>query len=126
MSDEMPVLIVDGNAYMSAMLQRFLERHNIPVQVARSVPEARDILDHGLFHLVLADLFLPHREGLALLRHIRQTAPHTLVVLMVAFGSPEMCQHVLAEGAYACLKKPFSLQCLWGVLQQAMQNSNPV
>jgi DNA-binding NtrC family response regulator len=122
MPDAGPILIVDGNAPMTTMLRRFLERHQVQVRVAMGVAEAQGMLNQYLFSVVLTDLFLPQRDGLALLRHIRQTAPGVRVVIMAAFGSVEMSQHALAEGAYACLKKPFSLQRLWDLVQQAMRD----
>jgi two-component system response regulator (stage 0 sporulation protein A) len=124
-SDGSPILIVDGNAHMVALLRRFLERHNTHVHVAMSVAEALNLLDQRLFRVVLTDIFLPHHDGLALLRQICRTTSHTRVILMVAFGSQELCKQALAEGAYACLRKPFSLQQLWGKVAQAIQQGEP-
>ena len=36
---------------------------------------------------------------------------------MTAFRPPALCQQALAEGAYACLAKPFRLQERWDIVQ---------
>jgi DNA-binding NtrC family response regulator len=56
-----------------------------------------------------------------LLRYVRQTVPTTPVILMTAFGAPDLHQYALTEGAYACLAKPFRLQELWDIMQPALQ-----
>jgi DNA-binding NtrC family response regulator len=62
---------------------------------------------------------------LALLRHVQHGAPHTRVVMMAAFGPPDLQRRLLAEGAYAFLAKPFRLHQLWHVLQQVWHDAGP-
>jgi DNA-binding NtrC family response regulator len=121
MSVQAPVLIVDGNPHMSAMLQRFLTRQQVGVQAVLSPAEAHAALAQQPFQVVLTDDFAPSGAGLALLRSLRQTVPDTRVILMVAFGAPELCHAARTAGAYACLAKPFRLQDLWDILQPALQ-----
>src|SRR5215831_13368645 len=116
-----PVLLVDGNPYMTAMLQRFLTQHQVDTQTVLSAAEARVLLAQHPFRVVVTDRFGPSDEGLALLRYVRQTVPATPVILMTAFGAPEFRQHALTEGAYACLAKPFKLQDFWTAIQPALQ-----
>jgi DNA-binding NtrC family response regulator len=115
------VLIVDGNPSMTAMLQRFLSRQQVGAQTALSPAEAQAVLTQQPFRVVLTDYFAPSGDGLALLRALRQTVPETRGILMVAFSAPDLRQAALAEGAYACLAKPFRLQDLWNVVQPALQ-----
>ena len=121
MSIQAPVLIVDGNSHMTAMLQRFLTRQQVDAQGVLSPAEARTLLGQQPFGVVLTDNFAPSDDGLALLRYIRRTVPGTLGILMAAFSSPELCHAALAEGAYACLAKPFRLRDFWAIMQPALQ-----
>ena len=116
-----PVLIVDGNPSMTAMLQRFLSRQQVDARTMLSPAEAQAVLTQRPFRVVLTDYFAPSGDGLALLRYIRQTVPGTQGILMAAFSAPELRQAALAEGAYACLAKPFRLQELWNLVQPALQ-----
>ena len=116
-----PVLIVDGNPHMTAMLQRFLTRQHVDVQAVCSPAAAHTVLAQRPFRVVLTEAFATSGDGLALVRHIRQTVPGTRGILMAAFGAPELCHATLAAGAYACLAKPFRLQDLWDIVQPALQ-----
>ena len=106
---------------MTAMLQRYLARQQVDAQVVSSRAEAQAVLAQQAFGVVLTDAFMPSGDGLALLRYIRQTVPGTRGILMTAFCAPALRQQALAEGAYACLAKPFRLQDLWDIVQPALQ-----
>ena len=121
MATPAPVLIVDGNPSMTAMLQRFLSRQQVDARMVLSPAEAQAVLTQRPFRVVLTDYFAPSGDGLALLRYIRQTVPGTQGILMAAFSAPEIYRAALAEGAYACLAKPFRLHDLWGIVQPALQ-----
>jgi DNA-binding NtrC family response regulator len=125
MGETRSILVVDGSASMTAMLRRFLHQHHVEVWTAGSVAEAHALLVHHPFDVVVTDLFLPHQDGLALLRHVQHVAPQTRVMVMAAFGPPDLQQRLLAEGAYAFLAKPFRLHQLWHVLQQAGHDVGP-
>ena len=121
MATPAPVLIVDGNPQMTELLQRYLARQQVDTQAVSSRAEAQAVLAQQAFGVVLTDAFLPSGDGLALLRYIRQTVPGTQGILMTAFCAPALRQQALAEGAYACLAKPFRLQDLWDIVQPALQ-----
>jgi two-component system, NtrC family, response regulator PilR len=121
MATPVPVLIVDCNPQMTVLLQRYLARQRVDTQAVSSLAEAQTVLAQQAFRVVLTDYFLPSGDGLALLRYIRQTVPGTRGILMTAFRAPALCQQALAEGAYACLAKPFRLQDLWDIVQPALQ-----
>ena len=116
-----PVLIVDGNPQMTALLQRYLARQQVNTQAVSSLAEAQAVLAQQAFGVVLTDAFLPSEDGLDLLRYIHQMVPGTRGILMTAFRAPALCQQALAEGAYACLAKPFRLQELWDIVHPALQ-----
>ena len=121
MATQAPVLIVDGNPYMTTMLQRFLTRQQVDAQTVLSPAEAQAVLAQQTFQAVLTDGFASSGDGLELLRYIRQIAPGTRVIFMAAFVAPELRHSALAAGAYACIAKPFRLQEIWAILHTALQ-----
>jgi DNA-binding NtrC family response regulator len=106
---------------MTAMLQRFLARQQVDTQAVSSPAEAHTVLAQQPFRVVLTDYFAPSGDGLALLRALRQTVPSTQGILMAAFSTAALRDAALADGAYACLAKPFRLQDLWDIVQPALQ-----
>ena len=60
--------------------------------------------------MLLTDLMMPQTTGMDLLRAAKTIAPETEVVLMTAYGTPELANEALERGAFKVLHKPFELQ----------------
>jgi CheY-like chemotaxis protein len=111
------VLIVDDEPNVVGVLLEFFARfehgHAYEVVPAYSAAEALDILVRGAFDLILLDLVIPGigdrwKQGLDLLKHIRDlgvTAP----VLMMSGGGDAQKAEALSAGAVGYLHKPFNL-----------------
>ena len=59
--------------------------------------------------VVLLDYRLPDSNDLHLLATIRRLSPRSQIILMTAFGSPEIVEGALALGALKVVNKPFEL-----------------
>jgi len=68
---------------------------------------------------VLLDLQLPDSVDLSLLRTLREMAPKAALILMTAFGTPELVQDALHSGAYRVLDKPFEIDALANLVAEA-------
>ncbi|MBC7186952.1 MAG: response regulator [Calditrichaeota bacterium] len=61
------------------------------------------------YGLVLCDVRLKGMDGLELLSRIRQSHPHTRVLMMTAFPSDHIQLHALRLGSDGLIEKPFDL-----------------
>lgn len=61
------------------------------------------------FDIIVLDLRLPDMRDLSLLATIRQVLPETPIVLMTAFGTPEVMAQARRLGVRGVLNKPFEL-----------------
>lgn len=120
MVDVIPMLIVDENQEMMVMLRRFLGRQGIDVHTVTRIAEAQTLITQHAFQVVLIDLFWPSNVGLRLVRHMRQVAPRSRVIVMTAFPEHETRQQAIAAGADMCLDKPFRLRQLWDAVQKVL------
>jgi DNA-binding NtrC family response regulator len=59
--------------------------------------------------LILLDFRLPDSNDLGLLAKIRHVAPDAVVVMMTAFGTPDVTAGALKLGASRVLNKPFNM-----------------
>ena len=86
---------------------------------AKDGEAAGRLLEKSHVDLVLLDLMMPKKDGLTLLSEIRAKADHdaTKVVILSAVDEPEVMDRVLATGADAYIRKPFTLQSLRETLQ---------
>jgi DNA-binding NtrC family response regulator len=71
------------------------------------------------FDVVLLDFRLPDSEDLSLLASIRRLSPHAQVILMTAFGTPEVVRGALDLGAYRVVSKPFEMNTVADLVAQA-------
>ena len=69
--------------------------------------------------VVLLDFRLPDSSDLGLLAAIRRIRPDSAVVLMTAYGAPEVKEGALNMGAFRVLDKPFDMNILAPLLQEA-------
>ena len=68
--------------------------------------------------VVLLDFRLPDSNDLGLLAKIRGLAPASAVVMMTAFGTPEVIAGALQLGACRVLSKPFNMHDLEDIVQR--------
>ena len=67
--------------------------------------------------VVLLDFRLPDSNDLGLLAKIRRLAPASAVVMMTAFGTPEVTAGALQLGACKVLSKPFNMHDLEDIVR---------
>jgi two-component system, NtrC family, response regulator AtoC len=78
---------------------------------AASAMEAMEDADEDI-DVVLLDYRLPDSNDLGLLAKVRRLQPHSAVVMMTAFGTPDVTERALALGAYRVVGKPFDMDVL--------------
>jgi len=69
--------------------------------------------------VVLLDYRLPDSNDLGLFAAIKRQAPEVQIILMTAYGTPELTTGALALGAYRVVSKPFEVQDLATLVQEA-------
>ena len=71
--------------------------------------------------VVLLDFRLPDSNDLVLLARLRDLIPNSRIIMMTAFGTPEMAQAARDLGAFDVVGKPFEMTELASLVQAATQ-----
>lgn len=71
------------------------------------------------FDVVLLDYRLPDSDDLGLLASLRTLSPTAQIILMTAFGKPEVVRGALDLGAYRVIGKPFEMQAIADLVAEA-------
>jgi len=115
------ILAVDDERNVVESIKTALERVGYSVEVAASAEAAQARLERGPIDLVLCDIKLPGMDGMALLEHIKQTCPGTIVVMITGYATIESAVTAIKLGATDYLPKPFTPDQLRHVIGRAME-----
>jgi len=108
-NSDMNILIVDDDLELLDQLSSSLERKRYRVETAANGEQALDKLFAITYDLILLDIMLPRRDGLSVLREIRQAGLNTPVLMLTARSDVEDKVKGLDYGADDYLSKPFSM-----------------
>lgn len=119
------VLVVDDEALLLWSIAETLRRHGHSVVEAASASDVREFLadSQELVDVVLLDYRLPDSNDLRLLEEIRRRLPQSAVILMTAYGSPEVVEGALRLGASDVVGKPFDLHAMELLIRRVDQEA---
>jgi DNA-binding NtrC family response regulator len=114
------VLVVDDEPLIRWSVSETLAERGYRVVETGDANGARMAVgDDDRFDVVLLDYRLPDSDDLSLLASIRKASPAAQVIMMTAFGRPEMVRAALALGVYRVINKPFEMQAIADLVAQA-------
>src|SRR5262245_56609198 len=76
-----PILIVEDDATVSAIMSGYLQSEGLAVEVVGNAQQMLERVGRCSYSLVLLDLGLPDEDGLALLRKLRGRTPTPIMVV---------------------------------------------
>jgi two-component system NtrC family response regulator len=118
---ELPrVLVVDDQPEMATMIAEELAARGWSAEATSSGRHALQRLRQDRFDALVTDVRMPEVGGLELLRVSRELDPTRPVILMTAYSTLELAVQSTSDGAYHCLTKPFRLEALVRLIQQAL------
>jgi DNA-binding response OmpR family regulator len=102
-----PILVVDDDPKIVALVRTYLERERYPVVTAPDGRAALRAIDEHAPRLVVLDLMIPEIDGMTVIRRVREMGDVPILVLSArgALGDRILG---LSEGADDYLPKPFS------------------
>jgi DNA-binding NtrC family response regulator len=115
------VLVVDDEPLIRWSMAEILTSRGHTVAEAGNGKEALAVVK-GVVNrpdVVLLDYRLPDSNDLSLLAAIKRELPESPIILMTAYGSPEIASGALALGAYRVVNKPFEVHDVVTLIQEA-------
>ncbi|WP_019142388.1 sigma 54-interacting transcriptional regulator [Noviherbaspirillum massiliense] len=124
--NDLHILLVDDDPDLLRLLSMRLTAAGYRVTEAASAEAAQLQLALGRPSLVITDVRLPGRDGLALFDDIRTQYAGLPVILLTAHGTIPDAVDAIARGAFAYLTKPFDGKVLLDKVSQALSLAMPV
>lgn len=115
------ILVVEDRESMSEMLKETLKAEGYRVVIARDGLEGIKKLKEERVDLVLTDLKLPKKDGMAVLKAAKEENPFIPVIVMTAHGSVETAVLAIKEGAFDFITKPFDTDHLLMLMKRALE-----
>ena len=118
------LLIVDDQKDVCLALSRYFQiTQGFDVSYACELEEAEALISENSYSMVITDLHLtPIRgnEGLEIVRLLRHQSPDTKIIMLTAYGTPDVERESLGCGASVILNKPLTLSSLTTVMREIL------
>ena len=115
------ILVVEDEALIRWSITETLGQEGHTVMEAGTAASAVKALEDAgdQIDVVLLDYHLPDSNDLRLLADVRRLQPRSAVVMMTAFGTPDVTAGALALGAHRVMGKPFDMRALESMVVEA-------
>lgn len=106
--DNFKILVVDDDARLRSLLERYLMEQGFGVRSVADGKQMDRLLERENFSLMVLDLMLPDEDGLAICRRLRDQGNQLPIVILTAKGDEVDRIIGLEQGADDYLAKPFN------------------
>lgn len=103
------VLIVDDENSTRTLCRDVVAETGMRTRLASTTEQALEILDQFPVDILITDLKVPNMGGLQLLRRVRESYPHTAVIVLTQYGTIESAVEATRMGAADYVTKPFHI-----------------
>jgi DNA-binding NtrC family response regulator len=117
------LLIVDDEQSVRYSFRKLLNSPQYSFKEAADADEAISAFRSYLPNLVILDIEMPGRDGIEVLKEIKQISPLTPVIIVTAYGSGDRVIKAMKYGAYEYIEKPFDIPRLISVIEDALKNT---
>ncbi|MGA2977417.1 MAG: sigma-54 dependent transcriptional regulator [Spirochaetia bacterium] len=119
------ILVVDDEANLCDVLAMLLENDGYEVAAATNGRKAIETLENGAVpDLIISDLKMPEKDGMALLDHLKQTGRDIPLVMITAYGSIENAVEAMKQGAADFITKPFNKDVIRHVVHKILKSED--
>jgi DNA-binding NtrC family response regulator len=115
------ILVADDDPDIRDILKDSLTSLGARVVTACNGQECLDKADKEGPELVLLDIEMPVKNGLDVLKEMRQRRFDTTVIMITAYGTVDRAVQAMKEGAFDFITKPFELDHIAVVVEKALE-----
>ena len=121
------ILVVDDEESVRMLAKRMLNKLGHEVALACDGVEALDEFERGPegIDLVVLDMTMPRMDGQETFRRLRAVNPEVRVVLSSGYNEQDATNRFAGKGLAGFIQKPYTLEELAAVVQQAMETADP-
>src|SRR4030042_4563392 len=114
------ILVVDDEKGICENVHKILAKKNYEVTQALSAKEALEKMANDSFSLLISDIVMPEKNGLELLKRVKEQWPLTKVIIMTAYASTDTAMKAIRLGALDYIPKPFTPKEIRDTVEKAL------
>ena len=115
------VVLVDDEEDVRRATSQKLELEDFKVECFARADRALERIGRGFDGVVVSDIRMPQKDGLTLLKELREIDPDLPVILITGHGDVPLAVKAMQEGAYDFLEKPFQPSRLLDAVTRATE-----
>lgn len=115
------ILVIDDDVVVLKSLELFIKRLGFDCVSSTSSSKVLELISKECPDIVLTDLMMPGKDGIEVLREMKQIDPNSIVIILTGYGSIDSAVTALKGGAFDYIEKPYSVEQLEISLKKAIQ-----
>lgn len=119
------ILLVEDDVAFCTMLKTFLKKKEHEVDAVYTATEALNLIRQNQYEIVISDVRLPDKEGLEILRAVKEKNQKTEVIMMTSYAEISMAVNAIKEGALDYIAKPFHPEVILRAVNEALDSDKP-
>ncbi|NVM25383.1 MAG: response regulator [Desulfobacterales bacterium] len=117
----MKIMVVDDEGIVLDSCRRVLEADGFQVLLVTSADKALAAIQDQEPALLLVDIKMPERDGMYLMREVKEKWPDIPIIVMSGYHTAETVKEAVKMGATTFIAKPFTPDELLETLRQVIQ-----
>ena len=113
------ILVIDDHSEVLSVTGRILERAGYHVFRASDGNEGIHIFSKESVALVITDLRMPNKDGLAVIKELKAVDPHARIIAITGYEA-EALDQARELGAGNCFTKPLHMAKLIGAVEEML------
>ncbi len=114
------IMVVDDEKSICRNVEKILKKGNYQIERAFSADEALEKMAKESFSLLISDIIMPEKNGLELLKIVKEQWPLTKAIMMTAYASTDTAVKAIRMGALDYIPKPFTPDELRNTVEHAL------
>ncbi|MBA3018285.1 MAG: response regulator [Proteobacteria bacterium] len=116
------ILIVDDELDILTVLAMIIkDKTDHKVTITNNPLEVPELIKEGVYDLLITDLKMPGMDGIELMGEVRKLDKYIPVLIITAYGSPELAEKAINKGAYDYITKPFRKEQILIAINRALE-----
>ncbi|MFZ2489947.1 MAG: response regulator [Thermoanaerobaculia bacterium] len=115
----LPVLVVDDEPAIRALVAKIVERAGLRVDTASDGLEAMSMLAKRRYAVLVLDLNMPHMNGIDVIESLKRYTPPKPAIIVISASDSVILRQLDGSMVHSIVRKPFDIDVLGDLVAAA-------